>query len=58
MRIVSSTASKVTASIARRSDMWIVTSTVFSSSLASIMRTGGGAPPSAASACSISVWPG
>ena len=36
-------ASKVTASIAWRSDMWIVTSTVRSSSLASIMRTGGGA---------------
>ena len=45
MRIVSSTASKVTASIAWRSDMWIVTSTVRSSSLASIMRTGGSAPP-------------
>ena len=38
-------ASKVTASIAWRSDMWIVTSTVRSSSLASIMRTGGSAPP-------------
>ena len=58
IRIVSSTASKVTASIALRSDRWIVTSTVRSSSLASIMRTGGAWPPSAASACSISVWPG
>ena len=36
----------------------VVTSTVRSSSLASIMRTGGGAPPSVASACSISVCPG
>ena len=59
MRSVSSTASKVTASIARRNDMWIVTSTVRSSSLASIMRTGGaGLPGGVASACSISVWPG
>ena len=58
MRIVSSTASKVTASIALRSDRWIVTSTVRSSSLASIMRTGGAWPPCAARACSISVWPG
>ena len=57
MRSVSSTASKVTASIAARSDRWIVTSTVRSSSLASIMRTGGGRPGDA-SACSISVWPG
>ena len=54
MRIVSSTASNVTASIALFSDWWIVTSTTRSSSLASIMRTG--MPP--ASACSISVWPG
>ncbi len=47
------------ASIARRSDRWMVTSTTRSSSLASIMRTGGGASPgAAASACSISVWPG
>ena len=59
MRRVSSTASKVTASMADRSDWWTVTSTVHSSSLASIMRTGGGtAPGSAASDCSISVWPG
>ena len=58
IRSVCSTASNVTASIARRSDMWIVTSTVRSSSLASIMRTGGGTAPCAASACSISVWPG
>ena len=37
----------------------MVTSTTRSSSLASIMRTGGGAAPgAAASACSISVWPG
>jgi hypothetical protein len=56
MRRVCSTASKVTASMALRSDMWIVTSTVRSSSLASIMRTGGiGWPGCAASACSISV---
>ena len=40
MRSVSSTPSKVTASIASRSDMWMLTSTVRSSSLASIMRTG------------------
>ena len=58
MRSVSSTLSKLTASMARRSDMWIVTSTVRSSSLASIMRTGGTSAPRDASACSISVWPG
>jgi hypothetical protein len=59
MRSVCSTASKVTASMARRSDRWMVTSTTRSSSLASIMRTGGkGWPGSAASDCSISVWPG
>ena len=48
---VSSTASRVTRSMASRSEQWMVTSTVRSSSLASIMRTG--TPP--ASACSISV---
>ena len=61
MRIVPSTASKVTASMAERSDWWMVTSTTRSSSLASIMRTGGATPSgaaSAASACSSSVWPG
>ena len=58
MRIVDSTASKVTASMAARKAMWIVTSTTRSSSLASIMRTGGNGPPAAASDCSISVCPG
>ena len=58
MRSVSSTASKLIASIARRSDTWMVTSTVRSSSLASIMRTAGTRPSTAASACSISVCPG
>jgi hypothetical protein len=51
----------VTASIASRSDTWMLTSTVRSSSLASIMRTGTAdrhAAGAAASACSSSVWPG
>ena len=54
MRRVCSTASKVTLSMARRSEVWMVTSTTRSSSLASIMRTSR-AP---ASDASISVWPG
>ena len=59
MRIVCSTESKLTRSTARRSATWMLTSTTRSSSLASIMRTGGALPPSGvASACSISVWPG
>ena len=55
-------ASTLTASMASRSDIWMLTSTVRSSSLASIMRTGNSATSrprcAAASACSNSVWPG
>ena len=58
MRSVDSTASKVTRSIASRSAQCTVTSTVLSSSLASIMRTSAGWPCRALSAASISVWPG
>ena len=54
--------SVVTAAMASRSDMWMLTSTVRNSSLASIMRTGicARATPrwAAASACSSSVCPG
>ena len=59
---VCSTLSCVTAAIASRSDTWMLTSTVRSSSLASIMRTGiwaSGTPwCAAASACNSSVCPG
>ena len=54
MRIVSRTPARVIASGASRSARWIVTSTVRSSELASIIRTG--TPP--ASSASSSVWPG
>ena len=48
--------------MASRKDMWMLASTVRSSSFASIMRTGTSATArprcAAASACSSSVWPG
>ena len=62
MRSVSHTAASVTASIAARKGMWMLTSTVRSTSFDNIMRTGSSAGnrPRACAAmrCSSSVWPG